>query len=143
MFLKRNAFDKLIAWKNDPKRKPLILKGARQVGKTWLMKEFGRTQYSSYVSFNFDEEEELKSIFEANKNPQRIIELLGLLSGQKILPGETLAEVLDNLVKRLLSFASAKKFTAPRGIVDAASSVRFNAETAAAISSPGIFPVVS
>jgi len=88
--LKRNAFDKLIAWKNDPKRKPLILKGARQVGKTWLMKEFGRTQYSSYVSFNFDEEEELKSIFEANKNPQRIIELLGLLSGQKILPGETL-----------------------------------------------------
>ena len=89
-FLKRNAYDKLLTWKNDPNRKPLILKGARQVGKTWLMEEFGRTQYSSYVSFNFDEEEKLTSIFEANKNPQRIVELLGLLRGHKILPRETL-----------------------------------------------------
>jgi len=88
--MKRNAYEKLIEWKNDPNRKPLILKGARQVGKTWLMEEFGKTQYSSYVSFNFDEEEELKSIFETNKNPHRIIELLGLLKGQKIIPGETL-----------------------------------------------------
>jgi predicted AAA+ superfamily ATPase len=86
----RNAFDKLVAWKNDPGRKPLILKGARQVGKTWLMKEFGAKQYASFVYFNFDEEDELSSIFETNKNPQRIIELLGLLSGQKILPRETL-----------------------------------------------------
>ncbi|MDR0489756.1 MAG: AAA family ATPase [Oscillospiraceae bacterium] len=88
--MKRNAFEKLVAWKNDPDRKPLILKGARQVGKTWLMEEFGKAQYSSYVSFNFDEEDELKSIFEANKNPHRIVELLGLLAGQKIIPGETL-----------------------------------------------------
>jgi len=86
----RNAISDLVAWKNDPDRKPLILKGARQVGKTWLMEEFGKTQYSSYVSFNFDEEDELKSIFETNKNPQRIVELLGLLKGQKIMPGETL-----------------------------------------------------
>jgi len=68
----------------------LILKGARQVGKTWLMEEFGKSQYSSCVSFNFDEEDELKSIFETNKNPRRIVELLGLLKGQKIIPGETL-----------------------------------------------------
>ena len=88
--MNRNAFNKLVAWKNNPDRKPLILKGARQVGKTWLMAEFGKTQYSSYVYFNFDEEDELKSIFETNKNPQRIVELLGLLSGQKIVPGETL-----------------------------------------------------
>ena len=88
--MNRNAFNKLVAWKNNPDRKPLILKGARQVGKTWLMAEFGKTQYSGYVYFNFDEEDELKSIFETNKNPQRIVELLGLLSGQKIVPGETL-----------------------------------------------------
>jgi len=88
--MKRNAFDKLMAWKNDPERKPLILKGARQVGKTWLMNEFGSLQYKSCVYFNFDEEDELKSIFTTNKNPQRIIELLGLLKGQKIIPGETL-----------------------------------------------------
>ena len=68
----------------------MILKGARQVGKTWLMEEFGKSQYSSCVSFNFDEEDELKSIFETNKNPRRIVELLGLLKGQKIIPGETL-----------------------------------------------------
>jgi len=68
----------------------LILKGARQVGKTWLMHKFGKEQYGNYVYFNFDEEDELSSIFEANKNPHRIIELLSLLCGQKIVPGDTL-----------------------------------------------------
>ena len=86
----RSAFEKLIAWKNDPNRKPLIIKGARQVGKTWLMHEFGENHYTDYVYFNFDEEDELKSIFEINKNPHRIVELLGLLVGRKIIPGETL-----------------------------------------------------
>ena len=55
MRLKRNAISKLIQWKNSPERKPLILKGARQVGKTWLMKEFGRSHYHNFVYFNFDE----------------------------------------------------------------------------------------
>ena len=57
---------------------------------TWLMKEFGQSFYESYVYFNFDEEDELRSIFEVNKNPQRIIELLSLIAGEKILPGKTL-----------------------------------------------------
>lgn len=61
--MKRKAIDKLIQWKSDSERKPLILRGARQVGKTWLMKEFGECEYDSFVYFNFDEEEELKSIF--------------------------------------------------------------------------------
>jgi hypothetical protein len=65
--MNRNVFDKLITWKNNPDRKPLILKGARQVGKTWLMHEFGSKEYANYVYFNFDEEDELKSIFEINK----------------------------------------------------------------------------
>ena len=69
-------------WKADPDRKPMVLKGARQVGKTWLMKEFGRTFYDSFAYFNFDEEEELKSVFEANKNPHRIVELLSLIAGE-------------------------------------------------------------
>ncbi len=88
--MKRNAIQDLINWKSSEERKPLVLKGARQVGKTWLMKEFGQNYYKSYVYFNFDEEDELKSIFEANKNPQRIIELLSMIAGEKILPGETL-----------------------------------------------------
>jgi len=86
----RNAMERLLAWKNSEERKPLVIKGARQVGKTWLMKEFGRLHYESYAYFNFDEEEGLRSIFEGNKNPQRIVELLGLLCGKKILPGRTL-----------------------------------------------------
>ena len=79
--MRRNAINELIKWKNDEERKPMVLRGARQVGKTWLMKEFGRTNYDSYVYFNFDEEDELKSIFEANKNPKRIIELLSMITG--------------------------------------------------------------
>ena len=84
--MKRNAIEQLVQWKNNTDRKPLVLKGARQVGKTWLMKEFGRLYYEDTFYFNFDEEDELKSIFEANKNPHRIIELLGLIKGKKILP---------------------------------------------------------
>ena len=90
ILMKRNAIQALIKWKNSEDRKPMVLKGARQVGKTWLMKSFGRDYYDNFVYFNFDEEDELKSIFEANKNPQRIIELLSMIVGEKILPGKTL-----------------------------------------------------
>ena len=88
--MKRNAIEDLIKWKSSEERKPMVLTGARQVGKTWLMKEFGKNYYSSYVYFNFDEEDELKSIFEVNKDPYRIIELLSMIAGEKIIPGETL-----------------------------------------------------
>ena len=77
--MKRNAMQALVQWKHDEERKPMVLKGARQVGKTWIMKEFGRQYYESYVSLNFDEEAELKSIFETNKNPYRSIELLSII----------------------------------------------------------------
>lgn len=88
--MERFAIEKLISWKDSADRKPMVLRGARQVGKTWLMQEFGRRCYRNTVYFNFDEEDELKSIFESNKNPARIIELLSMISGEKILPGDTL-----------------------------------------------------
>lgn len=88
--MKRNAILKLVQWKNSLERKPMVLRGARQVGKTWLMKEFGQNYYDNYVYFNFDEEDELKSIFETNKNPHRIIELLSMISDEKIEPEKTL-----------------------------------------------------
>lgn len=88
--LKRSAFSQLVTWKESTERKPLIIRGARQVGKTWLMKEFGQSCYENYVYFNFDEEDELRSVFETNKNPHRIIELLSMIAGEKILPEETL-----------------------------------------------------
>lgn len=84
--MERKAIEALVCWKNSTDRKPLILKGARQVGKTWLMKEFGCRYYEDVFYFNFDEEEELASVFEKNKNPIRIIELLGMILGKKIEP---------------------------------------------------------
>ncbi len=90
IIMRRNALNDLIKWKSDPERKPMVLKGARQVGKTWLMKEFGKTCYNNFVYFNFDEEDALKSIFASNKNPLRIVELLSMIAGEKIMPGETL-----------------------------------------------------
>lgn len=88
--VRRSALSDLINWKSDKERKPMVLKGARQVGKTWLMKEFGNNYYESCAYFNFDEEDGLKSIFETNKNPHRIIELLSLITGKRIIPGKTL-----------------------------------------------------
>lgn len=88
--MRRNAIDVLVRWKNDEERKPMVLRGARQVGKTWLMKEFGQNYYEGCVYFNFDEEDALKSVFEANKNPQRIVELLSMIAGEKIQPQTTL-----------------------------------------------------
>ncbi|MBE6590748.1 MAG: ATP-binding protein [Ruminococcaceae bacterium] len=88
--MRRKVLEELIKWKNDAERKPMVLRGARQVGKTWLMKEFGRTNYKNSVYFNFDEEDELKSVFESNKNPTRIIELLSMIAVERILPQDTL-----------------------------------------------------
>ncbi len=90
MPLKRSAISELIRWKDSAERKPMVLKGARQVGKTWLMREFGQNYYDHFVYFNFDEEDALKSIFETNKNPHRIIELLSMICGEKIEPEKTL-----------------------------------------------------
>ena len=64
--MERFIFEKLIEWKNSPYRKPLILKGVRQVGKTWILKEFGKRYYENTAYFNFDEHEEYKE-FEYGK----------------------------------------------------------------------------
>ena len=70
--------------------KPLILKGVRQVGKTWILKEFGRRYYENTAYFNFDENEEYKQFFETTKDVDRILQNLMLASGQKIVPEKTL-----------------------------------------------------
>lgn len=107
--MKRLAINQLIEWKDSDDRKPLILKGARQVGKTWLMKEFGRQCYSETFYFNFDEEDELKSIFETNKDAHRIIELLGMIKGKKILPQKHLI-IFDEVQECPAALNSLKYF---------------------------------
>ena len=70
--MERFILKKLLDWKNSPYRKPLILKGVRQVGKTWILKEFGRRYYENTAYFNFDENEEYKQFFETTKDIDRI-----------------------------------------------------------------------
>lgn len=88
--MKRLIMKQLSDWKASPYRKPLILKGVRQVGKTWILKEFGRQYYENTAYFNFDENEEYRQFFETTKDVSRILQNLILASGQKILPEKTL-----------------------------------------------------
>lgn len=88
--MERIILQKLLKWKNSPYRKPLILKGVRQVGKTWLLKEFGKRYYENTVYLNFDENVEYKQFFEKCKDVNRILQNLRLASGQKIEPQKTL-----------------------------------------------------
>lgn len=88
--MKRLITADLLRWKESHRRKPLILKGARQVGKTYIVKDFGKKYYSNYVYFNFDKETELASLFDDTKDPERLIEQLSIAAGQKIEPGKTL-----------------------------------------------------
>ncbi|MFU0571001.1 ATP-binding protein [Gardnerella vaginalis] len=88
--MKRLIMSKLLAWKNSQYRKPLILKGVRQVGKTWILKEFGKLYYKNIAYFNFDENKEYKQFFETTKSVERILQNLMLASGQKIEAENTL-----------------------------------------------------
>lgn len=88
--MKRFILDKLLSWKKTSYRKPLILKGVRQVGKTWILKEFGRQFYDNVAYFNFDENPELKQFFQITKDPNRILQNLMLASSQRIEPEKTL-----------------------------------------------------
>ena len=86
----RKIMEKLIEWKNDKDRKPLILRGARQVGKTYIIKQFGEENYEGVAYFNFDHDTELYNMFENTKDPLRILEQLSFVSGKAIIPGKTL-----------------------------------------------------
>ena len=105
----RNALNELCQWKESRERKPLIVKGARQVGKTYLLKEFGDKYYSNCVYVNFDEEPELNDIFERNKNPNRIIELLSIIKDTVIHKNDTLL-ILDEIQECPEALNSLKYF---------------------------------
>ena len=88
--MRRYIKEKLIEWKNRKDRKPLILKGSRQVGKTYILKEFGEEQYENIAYFNFDHDETLKGLFLNTKDPKRILEQLVFATGKVIKPEKTL-----------------------------------------------------
>ncbi len=88
--MERALINKLEEWKNKPTRKPLILKGVRQCGKTYLLKEFGKRYYEETAYFNFEETEALKAVYEKDYDTKRIVFELGLHCGKTIQPGTTL-----------------------------------------------------
>lgn len=88
--MKRDAYKTLLEWKSTHARKPLILKGARQVGKTWILREFGNREYAGSAYFNFDEDPGLHEFFAGRIQPEKIIEKLSIYLEGKILPGRTL-----------------------------------------------------
>ena len=88
--MKRFITEKLVCWKESKDRKPLILRGARQVGKTYILKEFGKENYDNVAYFNFDHDDGLAELFLNTKDPKRIIEQLSLVDGKKINPATTL-----------------------------------------------------
>ena len=90
MRIERDIINKFKAWKEASDRKPILLRGARQIGKTWAMETFGKECFKYCVKFDFDRQKELKSVFQTTKDPQRLIKELTLYCDQPIVAGETL-----------------------------------------------------
>lgn len=105
----RFAIEKLHKWKESKFRKPLIIEGARQVGKTWLMKEFGRAAYKDTVYINFDSNSEMNELFSADMNTDRLILGLELYAGRKIEPADTLI-IFDEVQEVPKALSSLKYF---------------------------------
>ena len=88
--MKRFIINELVKWKKSKYRKPLILKGARQIGKTYILKQFGEENYEGVAYFNFDHDEDLYNLFSNTKDPKRILEQLSFIYGKAIIPEKTL-----------------------------------------------------
>ncbi|MCD6659250.1 MAG: AAA family ATPase [Lentimicrobium sp.] len=109
MKIGREILNDLKVWKDNPGRKPLILQGARQVGKTWILKHFGEQFFENTAYFNFDLQTEIKDFFEKTKDPVRIIEFLSIINGRPILPGITLI-IFDEIQECNAALNSLKYF---------------------------------
>lgn len=122
--MKRYAIEELLKWKQSRYRKPLIIQGARQVGKTWLMKEFGKTQYEKYAYINFENNERMENLFRDNLDIDRIVTALQIESGITIQPENTLI-LFDEVQEVPRALTSLKYFceNAPQYHVIAAGSL--------------------
>lgn len=120
----RNLMTQLVSWKDSPRRKPLVLNGARQVGKTWLLKEFGRINFTNVAYVSLDKDATARDLFEPNLDTGRIIDSLSLLLNQAIHPQETLI-ILDEIQTCPRAITALKYFSedAPQYAVAAAGSL--------------------
>ena len=109
MIIRRDIIDVFKQWKEKPKRKPLLLKGARQIGKSWVMETFGKEYFDYCAKFDFDRQPELRSAFQVTKDPKRILKELALYSEVPLIPGKTLV-VFDEIQECEEAFNSLKYF---------------------------------
>ncbi len=115
--LKRKMYDVLLAWKNADKKECLLIKGARQVGKTYLVREFAKNEYESFVEINFHEQGSLKVIFDGDKTAEEIYKrITANIPGVKLIPGKTLI-FLDE-IQKCANARTALKFLAEDGRFD-------------------------
>ena len=124
MKIERNIIKDLLEWKNSPRRKPLLLKGVRQSGKTWILRHFGTTSFTNTVEFNFDKDSTLASFFEGPFDVKRIITQLSAYCGQRILPQKTLI-IFDEIQTCPIALNSLKYFCedAPEYVIASAGSL--------------------
>ena len=94
--MRRKIYSELLAWKDRPDRKPLILDGVRQCGKTYILKEFGRNEFDSMAYLDLERRRDLHPLFGDDLDPRRIVTNLGTALGRRIVPGRTLI-VLDEV----------------------------------------------
>ena len=122
--MKRDLYKSLVNWKNSSHRKPLILQGARQVGKTWLMKEFGKNEFEQVVYLNFESSERLKSLFVSDFDIKRILSIVEIEVNQKIQPDKTLL-IFDEIQEAGKGLTALKYFCeqAPEYFIVAAGSL--------------------
>ena len=107
--MQRSAMEKLVVWKDSVRRKPLLLLGARQVGKTWLMNEFGKTCFKTTIYIRFDRNQPMRAAFERDYDIRRILLAMQVFAGAPIVPGETLI-VLDEIQSCPAALTALKYF---------------------------------
>ena len=124
MEIRRDIIDTLKVWKDSTDRKPILLKGARQIGKSWVMETFGRECFEYCAMFDFDRHPELKTVFQQTKSPERLLKELSLYCDAPILPGKTLI-IFDEIQECEEALNSLKYFCedAPQYHVIAAGSL--------------------
>ena len=109
MIIKRDIIDIFKRWKEDPHRKPILLEGARQIGKTWAMETFGKECFEHCAKFDFDRQPEVKAAFQVSKDPRRILKELSMYSDVPLVAGQTLI-VFDEIQECEEAFNSLKYF---------------------------------
>ncbi len=119
--LKRKLYDTLLAWKKDHNKECLLIKDARQVGKTYLIREFAKNEYESFVEINFHEQKSLKVIFDGDKTAEDIYKrITANIPGVRLIPGKTLI-FLDE-IQKCAGARTALKFLAEDGRYDVVAS---------------------